>query len=122
MPRDFSAQTRTELLGERIKTYPHPCDPDVLITIRSSSAGRMNRYGRLVDQAGAQLKTETYKLIRDSVIDKDSHEPVFSQEDVSQMGGFDCQFITGLIQLIGFHNGQSKTDIEELVGNFEETE
>ena len=121
MPK-LGKSNKSEYRGSRIEEYPHPHNQDLLVTIKSMPVGRMNRYGTAMQKGGSQAKTETYKLIVDSVIDADSNEPVFEQSEVASIAEDDCQFISGLIQLIGYHNGGTETDVEELVGNFEQTE
>lgn len=118
MPQYLNKSNKSTLSKVRVSEYPLPYDSETIVRIKSQPMGRMNRYSEAVQAGGQKLKTETYKLIADSVVDE-SGESVFDSSEVKELSESDTRFVTSLIKMITKHNGGSDQDVEEIAGNLE---
>ncbi|TWT57255.1 hypothetical protein KOR42_06130 [Thalassoglobus neptunius] len=121
MPNYLNRDNKNQFAKSKIKEYPLPFDPGTLVRVKQQSISRMHRYSEASQAGGTRAKKETFSLIADSIVDE-TDQPVWESGEVAQLAEADCQLVNALIKMIGHANGGTEDEIEEMVGNFNETE
>lgn len=120
MPKYLNQENISENLKPTVKEYALPYDSEIVVRIKQQTMARMERYAEAQKKGGAIAKLETYLLIAESVIDEDGNR-VWDDEQAKTLSQAKCELITALVKMIGHCSGGTEGEIEEMVGNLEET-
>lgn len=121
MPKYLSKTNRDKFGSSQVKEYPLPYDSETIVRIKQQSIARMNRHSEAQKAGGTRAKRDVYQLIGESVVGEND-EPVWEQNEVSQIEQVNCRLITAIVRMIGDCNGGDDNDIEAMLGNLDETE
>lgn len=120
MTKYLNQETQSENLKPEIKEYKLPYDPETIVRVKQPSMARMERYAESQKKGGGTAKRETYLLIAESIVDENDQR-VWSNEEAKNLSEAKCELITALVKMIGQCSGGTEDEIEEMVGNLEET-
>ena len=62
----------------------------------------MNRYSKALEKGGQQARSETYLLVADSIVDPETHDPLWDKSEVAEIAGDDCRFVSALLKMAYF--------------------
>jgi hypothetical protein len=121
MPTYLNRENKKDHSSNKIKEFPLPYDSDIIVRIKQQSIGRMNRFAAAQKQGNQKSQQEIYALISESVVDEVGDQ-VWEKGEIPELVESNCQLVSAIVAMIVEASGGKKQDVEEIMGNLNETE